>query len=104
MTNKEHCKATEIMLGLKPHLEIHLFMDGYHRSMGWAHRAKRHDYKIIRTMTDLYSESGGMEAAFHLACDLNLVTKDDLKVWQGIVLSSKPTVARRRGVKAQRKT
>jgi len=86
MTNKEHCKATEIMLGLTPHIEIHQFMDGFYKSMGWAHRSKRHDYKIITTMQDLYSEDVGLEAAFHIACDMNLVTKEELKVWQGIIL------------------
>jgi len=85
MTNKEHCKATEVMLGLKPHMEIHQFMDGFYKSMGWAHRSKRHDYKIITTMQDLYSEDVGLEAAFHIACDMNLVTKEDLKIWQGII-------------------
>lgn len=100
MTNKEHCKATEIMLGLPSHIEVHLFMDGFYRRMGWAHRTKRHDYKIINTMVDLYGFEGGLEAAFHIACDLGLVTKNDLKVWQGIVLSEKPKASRRKGVKA----
>lgn len=102
MTNKEHCKATEVILGLKPHLEMHLFMDGFYQSMGWGHRTRRHDYKIINTMTDLYGEDGGLEAAFHIACDLNLVTRDDLKLWQGIVLSDKPKPRRRRSTKAQK--
>jgi len=75
------------MLGLQPHIEMHQFMDGFYRSMGWAHRAKRHDYKIITTMDDLYGEGGGMESAFHIACDLNLVTKDDLKIWQELIVS-----------------
>jgi hypothetical protein len=96
MTNKEHCKATEIMLGLIPHMEIHQFMDGFYRSMGWAHRSKRHDYKIINTMDDLYGNDAGLEAAFHIACDLNLVTKDDLKIWQAIIQKDKPKKPQRK--------
>jgi hypothetical protein len=89
MTNKEHCKATEVMLGLKSHMEMHQFMDGFYKSMGWGHRAKRHDYKIIGFMADLYGEQGGLEAAFHIMCDLRLVTTDDLKVWRGITFGEK---------------
>ncbi len=96
MTNKEHCKATEIMLGLKPHIEIHQFMDGFYKSMGWAHRSKRHDYKIITTMQDLYSEEVGLEAAFHIACDMNLVTKKDLEIWQAIIQDDKAKPKKRR--------
>jgi hypothetical protein len=95
MTNKEHCKATEVMLGLKPHMEIHQFMDGFYKSMGWAHRSKRHDYKIITTMQDLYGEGVGLEAAFHIACDMNLVTKEDLKVWQGLIQQDKPSTRKK---------
>ena len=101
MTNKDHCKATEVMLGLKSHMEMHQFMDGYYRSMGWAHRAKRHDYKIVDTMSDLYGEDAGMEAAFHIACDLKLVTTDDLKIWQKVILSNKPASSRRRGTRTR---
>ena len=90
------------MLGLPSHIEVHLFMDGFYRRMGWAHRTKRHDYKIINTMVDLYGFEGGLEAAFHIACDLGLVTKNDLKVWQGVVLSEKPKASRRKGGKARR--
>jgi len=66
------------------------FMDGFYKSMDWAHRSKRHDYKIINTIADLYGEGAGLEAAFHIACDMNLVTKEDLKIWQGIILQDKP--------------
>jgi hypothetical protein len=89
------------MLGLPSHIEMHLFMDGFYRRMGWAHRTKRHDYKIINTMVDLYGFEGGLEAALHIACDLGLVTKNDMKVWQGVVLSEKPKISRRKGVKAR---
>ena len=95
MTNREHCKATEVMLGLKPHMEMHQFMDGFYKSMGWGHRAKRHDHKITNFMADLYGEDGKLEAAFHIACDLKLVTTDDLKVWRGITFAEKPPRGRR---------
>ena len=89
------------MLGLPSHLEMHLFMDGFHRRMGWGHRAKRHDYKIISTMDNLYGFEGGLESALHIACDLGLVTKNDLKLWQGVILSEKPKASRRKGVKSR---
>jgi len=94
MTNKDHCKATEVMLGLRPHPEIHQFIDGFYKSMGWGHRSKRHDYKIIDLMADLYGDEGGeaagVEAAFHIVCDLKLVTEDDLKIWRGIISTDRP--------------
>ncbi|MEK7399229.1 MAG: hypothetical protein AAB116_20005 [Candidatus Poribacteria bacterium] len=99
MTNKEHCKATEIMLGLKSHIEIHQFMDGFYKSMGWAHRSKRHDHKIITTMQDLYGEDVGLEAAFHIACDMNVVTKKDLEIWKGIIQGDKAKPSKRRKTK-----
>jgi len=36
-----------------------------------------------------------MEAAFHIVCDLKLVTTDDLKVWRGITFAEKPPKGRR---------
>lgn len=98
MTSKEHCKATEVMLGLKPHPEMHQFIDGFYKSMGWGHRSKRHDYKIIDLMTDLYGDDAGLEAAFHIVCDLKLVTVDDLKIWRGIIASDRPPPKGRRNV------
>ena len=95
MTNREHCKATEVMLGLKPHMEMHQFMDGFFKNMGWGHRAKRHDYKIANFMADLYGEEGKLEAVFHIICDLRLVTTDDLKVWRGITFGEKLPRGRR---------
>ena len=95
MTNREHCKATEVMLGQRPHSEMHQFMDGFYKSMGWGHRAKRHDHKITNFMGELYGEEGKMEAGFHIACDLKLVTTDDLKIWRGITFAEKPPRGRR---------
>ena len=79
-------------------------MDGFYKSMGWAHRSKRHDYKIITTMQDLYSEDVGLEAAFHIACDMNLVTKEDLKIWQGIILQDKPPSRKKTQTRAKKST
>ena len=95
MTNREHCKATEVMLGLDPHAEMHQFMDGFFKNRGWGHRARRHDYKIVTFMGDLYGEEAGLEAAFHIACDLKMVTPDELKIWRGITFAEKPPRGRR---------
>ncbi len=83
MTNKEHCKATEVISGLKPHLEMHLFMDGFYQSMGWGHRTRQHDYKIINTMADLYGEDGGLEAGFPHSLRSELGDKGRPKVMAG---------------------
>lgn len=95
MTNRDHCKATEVMLGLKSHMEIHQFMDGFYKNMGWGHRAKRHDCKILNFMSDLYGEEAELESAFHIACDLRLVTVDEMRIWRGITFGEKPTRGRR---------
>ena len=60
-----------------------------------AHRTKRHDHKIITTMQDLYGEDVGLEAAFHIACDMNVVTKNDLEIWQGIIQGDKTKPSKR---------
>ena len=85
MINREHCKATEILLGMKPHKEIHYFMDIYSKTMGWGHRTKRHDYKFIEAMVLLYGEDIRFEVALHIACDLGVVSKNDVKIWQALI-------------------
>ena len=55
-------------------------------------------------MQDLYSEDVGLEAAFHIACDMNLVTKEDLKIWQGIILQDKPPGRKKTQTRAKKST
>jgi len=85
MKNKEHCNATKILLGMKPNKAIHAFMDAYSATMGWGHRTKRHDYKMIEAMCLLYGKDAKFEVGLHIACDLGVVTNKDVKIWQGLI-------------------
>lgn len=86
MRNQEHCKATKVLLGLTPNPELHSFMDAYSKSMGWGHRAKRHDYAFIGFAIKLYGEEGGFEAALHIACDMGIVTVKDVRIWEKLLI------------------
>lgn len=86
MTNREHCAATKLFLGLEPRKEMHSFMDGYSRSAGWSPKRGRLDFKIAKFMEELYGPDGGLEAALHTACDLKVVTKRDVEIWKQIAL------------------
>lgn len=96
MNNREHCRVTQILLGMEPHPELHRFMDGYTLGLGWSPRKGRRDYKIARFMEDLYGEEAGLEATLHIACDLKVITRQDLEVWTGVLISEKKRGARRR--------
>jgi hypothetical protein len=85
MKNKEHCNSTKILLDMKPHKLLHSFMDAYSVTMGWGHRTKRHDYKMIEVMRILFGEDAIFEVGLHIACDLNVVTIYDVKIWQGLI-------------------
>lgn len=82
MRKHQHCRATKALLGLTPNPALHGLMDAYSKSMGWGHRAKRHDYAFVELMTKLYGEEGGLEAALHVACDMGLVTMADVRTWE----------------------
>lgn len=84
MKNKEHCKATEILLGIKPNKLIHTLMDVYSKTMGWGHRVKRHDYKMIEAMCVIFGKDARFEVALHIACDFGVVTNDDVKLWKAL--------------------
>ena len=85
MRNQEHCRATKVLLGLIPKSELHTFMDAYSRSMGWGHRAKRHDCAFVHFAIKLYGEEGGLEAALHIACDMGVVTMTDVRIWEKLL-------------------
>lgn len=85
MRNQEHCRATRVLLGLNPNSELHTFMDAYSKSMGWGHRAKRHDYAFVEFAAKLYGEEGGLEAALHIACDMGMVTITDVRIWERLL-------------------
>ena len=82
MRNAEHCRATRVLLGLSPRSELHSFMDAYSATMGWGHRAKRHDYAFVELARKLYGMEGGLEAALHIACDMGVVTIADVRIWE----------------------
>lgn len=85
MTNQEHCRATKVLLGLSPNSELHRFMDAYSKTMGWGHRAKRHDYAFVELAIKLYGQESGLEAALHVACDMGVVTMRDVRIWEKLL-------------------
>ena len=78
MKAKEHCQAVRLLLKQKPHLPLHAFMDEPSKIYGWGHRLLRHNAKIMEFAKEIYGEEGEREAAFHIACDMGLVTIDDI--------------------------
>ncbi len=84
MRNREHCKATKVLLGLTPNPKLHSLMDEYSKTMGWGHRAKRHDYAFVELAIKLYGVEGGLEAALHVACDMGVVTMVDVRIWETV--------------------
>jgi len=76
MNNKDHCRAIKL-LGQKPHRELHAFMDAYSKEFGWGHRLLRHNAQMMDFAKEIYGEDGEREVAFHIACDMGIVTKDD---------------------------
>jgi len=90
MNNRDHCRVTQLLLGIKPHPELHRFMDGYTHGIGWSPKKGRRDYKVAKFMEDLYGEEAGLEATLHIACDLKLITKQDVELWAGIIIQSPP--------------
>lgn len=81
MTNREHCRATRILLGTDPHRDLHRYMDAYSSTMGWAHRLMRHDLAFVERVAGHYGEEGGLVAALHVACDCGVVTNTDVNIF-----------------------
>ena len=78
MNNRDHCRAVRLLLGQKPHPSLHSFMDDFSKQLGWGHRLLRHNADMIRMAGELYGEAGEREATFHIACDMGLITSQDL--------------------------
>ena len=78
MNNRDHCRAVRLLLGQKPHPSLHRFMDDFSEQLGWGHRLLRHNADMIRIAGELYGEDGEREAAFHIACDMECITREDL--------------------------
>ena len=78
MNNKDHCKAVRLLLGQKPHPSLHSFMDDFSKQLGWGHRLLRHNADMVHMAGELYGVVGEREATFHIACDMGVVTSQDL--------------------------
>ena len=79
MNRQEHCQATRLLLGLTPHPGLHGFMDEYSKELGRGHRLFHHDLGTIESIRRIYGDEGALEAIFHIACDMGLVTTEDIK-------------------------
>jgi len=53
-------------------------MDDFSKQLGWGHRLLRHNAGMIQMARELYGEEGEREATFHIACDMGLITNEDL--------------------------
>ena len=78
MNNKDHCRAVRLLLKQKPHPSLHSFMDAYSKEYGWGHRLLRHNAKMFEFAKEVYGDEGEREAAFHIACDMGIVTLEDI--------------------------
>lgn len=83
MNSREHVQATRLLLGLKPHPGLHAFMDEYSRELGRGHRLLRHNLETIEYARKIYGYEGALEATFHIACDMGLVTTEDIRWARG---------------------
>lgn len=79
MNKKQHCEATKLLLGIDPHPSFHAFMDEYAWELGRGHRLLRHNLDTIEYARSIYGEMGALEATFHIACDMGLVTIEDIR-------------------------
>lgn len=69
-------------------------MDEYSWELGRGHRLLRHNLETVEHARKMYGPEGGMEAVFHIACDMGLVTPADTQ-W------AKP-IAKRKGKSAKK--
>lgn len=79
MKNTDHCQATKLLLGLNPHPGLHAYMDEYASELGHGHRLLRHNEETIDHARRVYGEEGALEATLHIACDMGLVTIEDIR-------------------------
>lgn len=94
MNNKQHCDATRLLLGIKPHPGLHAFMDEHAWELGRGHRLLRHNLETVEYARRMYGEDGGMEAVFHIACDMGLVTPEDTQ-WAKRIAKTKRKPAKK---------
>ncbi len=78
MNSRQHCQATRLLLGIRPHPGLHAFTDEYARDLGSAYRLLRHNEETIEFVRKVYGDEGALESAFHIACDMGLVTVEDI--------------------------
>jgi hypothetical protein len=78
MNSRQHNQATRLLLGIRPHPGLHAFMDEYAKELRSAHRLLRHNEETIEFARKVYGEEGALEATFHIACDMGLVTTEDI--------------------------
>ena len=78
MNNKYHCRAVETLLKQKSHPSLHAFMDAYSKDFGWGHRLLRHNARMMELAKEIYGDDGEREVAFHIACDMGIVTINDI--------------------------
>lgn len=67
-----------LLLKQKPHAGLHAYMDEFSKQLGWGHRLLRHNARMMEFAKEVYGDDGEREAAFHIACDMEVVTKNDL--------------------------
>jgi len=78
MNSRQHNQATRLLLGIRPHPGLHTFMDEYAKELRSAHRLLLHNEETIEFARKIYGEEGALEATFHIACDMGLVTLQDI--------------------------
>lgn len=66
-------------MGMRPHPGLHAFMDEYRSELGRGHRLLRHNLEMIEHARRTYGDEGALEVAFHIACDVGLVTTEYIR-------------------------
>ena len=78
MNNRNHCRAVRLLLKQKPHPPLHSFMDAFSKEYGWGHRVFRHNADMMDFAKKHYGNEGEREVALHIACDMGIVTLEDI--------------------------
>lgn len=50
-----------------------------------GHRTRRHDYKFVKLVRNVYGEEASLVVALHIGCDMGLVTNADVALWEKLV-------------------
>ena len=91
MNNRQHCQATRLLLGIDPHPGLHAFMDEYSQILGRGHRLLRHNLETIEFAGSVYDKAGELEAVFHIASDMGMVTVEDIQWGKHIETAKRKT-------------